>query len=131
MYLFVSRKARSWSKALMYFPPYTLHEVFKKMTSKVSQLLEEAKPLFRNFSKKFMFVGIQRRTQITRTNYWKGIRKKVMQILRWNQLWSFAIQRKRERPFICKMFYSDAENQLKYTWSMHLFLISKASFYLK
>lgn len=53
----------------MFFPPDTLLEIFKKMTSKLSQFLEEAKPLFRNSSKKCMFVGIQRRTQITRTNY--------------------------------------------------------------
>lgn len=51
MYLFVCRKARSWSKALIFFSSDTLHEVFTKMSLKVSQFLEEAKPLFRNFSK--------------------------------------------------------------------------------
>lgn len=50
----------------MFFPLDMLHEVFKKMSLKVSQFLEEAKPLFRNFS---MFVGIQRRTEVTRSNY--------------------------------------------------------------
>jgi len=60
--------------------------------------------LFKISPQTFLLVDVlitEEHLQIRRENNWKGIRKKVIQILRWNQLSTWYL--KKEKTIVCKM----------------------------